>query len=463
MLRSLRFRLTAVFLAGVVIAGLVAAGIAFQLLQSYTLQRAKADLRRESLGLTRLYRAQAARSNDIVPAPELELAAGDTLFFIPLVAGAEIFPGERGQRTLPQLPRRLVDWDVIREGRAVEFELTYRGRTYLAVARKLDVGPQKNFLGALVSAKPKDEFESRVAPLLGRLGIALVGGILVASLLGVYLTRRISRPLGRLSDAADAVARGRYEVNVADVPSGGEIGHLAERFRQMASRLREAEEQERKFLMSVSHELRTPLTAIRGHVDALREGVADDPEARHASLAVVAAESSRLERLVGDILDLAKLEADRFTVVHEEVDMGRLCAQAYASFREEARRRDIDYRRALDGHPVIVSDGDRVLQIITNLLANAFRWTPDGGTIGLALRGGNGRVAVAVADSGPGIEPRDRERIFRPFWSRGGGGTGLGLAIAHELATALGGRIQLESKPGEGSRFELVLPSGPSS
>jgi two-component system sensor histidine kinase BaeS len=457
MFRSLRFRLPAFFLAGVVVAGLVAAAIAFQLLQSYTLDRARAELRRESIGLTKLYRFRAEESNEIVPAEDIERASGDTLFFIPAAEGGSIFPGEG----LPQLPRSLVDWDTIAAGRPVEFELTHRGRRYLMVAHKLELGPQRNFVGALASAKPKDELESRVEPLLGRLGIALVGGILVASLLGVYLTRWISRPLGRLSDAADTVARGRYEVDVPDAPQGGEIGHLAERFREMAARLREAEEQERNFLMSVSHELRTPLTAIRGHVDALREGVADDPEARRASLEVVAAESARLERLVGDILDLAKLEADRFAVVREEVDMGRLCAQAYASFREEARRRGIDYRRALDGHPVILSDGDRVLQIITNLLSNAFRWTPDGGTIGLELRGENGDVAVAVDDSGPGIGAVDQERIFRPFWSRDGSGTGLGLAIAHELATALGGRIELDSKPGHGSRFELVLPAGP--
>jgi two-component system sensor histidine kinase BaeS len=456
-LRSLRFRLTAVFLAGVVLAGLVAAAIAFQLLQSYTLDRARADLRQESIGLTKLYRVRAAESNEIVPADDIERASGDTLFYIPAAEGGSIFPGEG----LPQLPRSLVDWNSIAAGKPVEFEFTHRGRPYLMVARKLELGPQRNFVGALASAKPKEEFESRVEPLLGRLGIALVGGILVASLLGVYLTRWISRPLGRLSDAADAVARGRYEVEVPGVPAGGEIGHLAERFREMGTRLREAEEQERNFLMSVSHELRTPLTAIRGHVEALREGIVDDPAARRASLQVVADASARLERLVGDILDLAKLESNRFTLVREEIDMGRLCDQAYASFGEEARRRGIEYRSALDGHPVIVSDGDRVLQIITNLLSNAFRWTPDGGAIGLELRGENGVVAVAVDDNGPGIAPADRERIFRPFWSRGGGGTGLGLTIAHELATALGGRIELESKPGQGSRFELVLPAGP--
>jgi signal transduction histidine kinase len=238
---------------------------------------------------------------------------------------------------------------------------------------------------------------------------------------------------------------------------------LAERFRQMASRLAEAQEQERNFLMSVSHELRTPLTAIRGHVDALREGLIQEPEMRQASLEVVAAEADRLERLVGDVLDLAKLDAHRFTVLREEVDMGSLIDQVYAAFGEEAKRRGIDYRCDAAASPVILTDGDRVFQIVSNLVSNAFRWTPDGGRVSLALTAANGTVAVSVADTGPGIKQQEQERIFRPFWSRDGGGTGLGLAIARELAVALGGRIVLDSELGEGSRFDLVLPATPPS
>jgi two-component system sensor histidine kinase BaeS len=108
---------------------------------------------------------------------------------------------------------------------------------------------------------------------------------------------------------------------------------------------------------------------------------------------------------------------------------------------------------------VLTTDGDRVLQIITNLLANAFRWTPDGGTVALELDASNGSVSVAVEDTGPGIGRVEQDRIFRPFWSRDDGGTGLGLAIARELAVALGGRIDLDSDVGRGSRFELVLPA----
>jgi hypothetical protein len=107
---------------------------------------------------------------------------------------------------------------------------------------------------------------------------------------------------------------------------------------------------------------------------------------------------------------------------------------------------------------VIVSDGDRVLQIVGNLLSNAFRATPDGGRITLELMQTNGTVSVTVGDSGPGISPEKQERLFRPFVSESGGGTGLGLAIAKELSSALGGRIALDSEVGRGSRFELVLP-----
>src|SRR5687767_4505254 len=229
----------------------------------------------------------------------------------------------------------------------------------------------------------------------------------------------------------------------------------------MAVRLAEAEARERNFLMSVSHELRTPLTAIRGHVAALREGVVTDPEAAETSLRIVADEAERLARLVGDVLDLAKLDAHRFTLLTEEVDMGRLCDRAYATFADEARRRGIEYTRRAEDEPVIVADGDRVLQIISNLLSNAFRWTPDGGRVELQLGAENGSISVAVEDTGPGITPEEQERIFRPFWTRDGSGTGLGLAIARELAVAHGGRIRLRSAPGEGARFELVLPVTP--
>jgi two-component system OmpR family sensor kinase len=458
MFSSLRFRLPALFLLGIVVSGLIASVVALRLFQGYVLNRSKADLRREAVGLTEVFAQQAITANDTGALPriarQLERATGDRLFYV----GVSPVPGTNVGLEL--LPQSTVDW---RSGRTITFEFTppRANKTYVAVARPLKLEKKGPAFGDLIVSKPKTELTQQLIPLLERLALASLGGILVAGLLGWYLSRRITRPVLGLSRATDEIARGSYDVDLPSVPGGGEIGHLAESFRQMAMRMSDAERQERNFLMSVSHELRTPLTAIRGHVDALREGVAEDPEARAASLEVIAREGARLERLVGDVLDLAKLEAHRFTVHTEEVDMERLCDQAYDTFGEEARRRSIDYRKRFEAHPTIVSDGDRVLQVISNLLSNAFRWTPDGGRVHLELTASNGLVSVAVGDNGPGVAIEEQERIFRPFWSRDDSGTGLGLAIAHELAAALGGSIELDSRLGEGSNFRLVLPAGP--
>ena len=455
MFRSLRFRLPAFFLAGAILAGVVSTIISVGLFQDYTEDRLVSELRREARGLSRLYVEQAIRAQDTdrpyFVAPErLEQASGSQIYYVGLRI---VF---RGSTRLKTLPQDTVDW---KDGQIRTFEFTPPGgsRRYLAVAHPVRL--QKRVYGALIVAKPKAELRERWQTLIERLALAGFAGIIVAGALAWYLSRRITEPVQKLSQAADNIAAGVYEV--PEIHAYGEIGQLAERFKEMADRLQEAEVMERNFLMTVSHELRTPLTAIRGHVEALREGVAQDEETRQESLDVIAQEAGRLERLVGDVLDLAKLDTRRFTLLHEEVDMGTLLERAYNAFAEEARRRDIDYRQDIAARPVIVADGDRVLQIISNLLSNAFRWTPDGGRVELHLGAENGTVSVAVEDSGPGITEEEQERIFRPFWTRDGTGTGLGLAIARELALAHGGRIRLKSAPGEGARFELVLPVSP--
>ena len=451
MLGSLRFRLPAIFLVGVVLAGIVATVISIRFFQSYTRTRTIHELRSESIGIVSLYATQAGAQE--VPVVTLRKAiGGDQIYYVPIVPGASLFTGP-----LPTLPVGTLTRKQLASTEPTTLNLHVKGTSYLAVAEPVTIGSQ--VLGALVVAKPASQLRSSWLVLLERLAIAFGGGVLVAGLAAVYLTRRIARPLMALSAAADEIAAGEYGIEVPHPRGRDEIAQLSARFADMAAKLGEAEQLSRMFLMSVSHELRTPLTAIRGHVSALREGVIQDPEAYSSSLAVIEEEAIRLERLVGDVLDLAKLNAHRFTVLEEEVDMRELCERAYAAFGEVARQRSIDYRREFDVRPVIVTDGDRVLQIISNLLSNAFRWTPQGGRVSLALGAENGAVSVVVSDSGPGISPEERERIFRPFWSRDGGGTGLGLAIARELAFALGGRIDLRSEPGLGARFELILPS----
>jgi signal transduction histidine kinase len=461
MLGTLRFRLTALFLVVVLVFGLVSIGLAVRLFSDVTRSESVRELKREAAGLAELYAESALRSSDEgVKAPEfaaakLELATGDELYYV----GQSLFPGQRFG--LERLTRDALGEATLERDRLVTFEFTPPGEDVklLAVAHPVQLVRGTEPFGWLIVAKPVAELRQQWVTLAGRLALALAAGLALAAVLFWWLSRRLTAPVLALTRATQDVAAGRYDVEIPAARGSDEISQLAERFRRMVEQLSEAERLKRTFLMSVSHELRTPLTAIRGHVEALREGIVSDPEQVRGSLDIIAAETDRLERLVGDVLDLAKLQAHQFTVRREEVDMGRVLDHAYGAFAEEARRREIDYRLTADGDtPVIVSDGDRVLQVISNLLSNAFRWTPDGGRIELQLEAANGSVQVDVVDSGPGIAAVERERIFQPFISQDLDGTGLGLPIARELAVALGGRIELESEPGNGSCFRLVLP-----
>ena len=462
MLGTLRFRLTALFLLVVLVFGLVSIAFAVRLFQDVTRSESVSELKREAAGLADLYAESALRSSDEgARAPEfaaknLELATGDELYYV----GASLFPGQRFGLT--RLTRDALGGARLDPERVVTFEFTPPGesRVLLAAAQPVQLQRGTEPFGWLVVAKPVTELREQWVTLLERLAFALAVGILLGAALFWWLSRRLTEPVLALTRATQDVAAGRYDVVIPEAKGGDEISLLTERFQRMVSKLAEAEQLKRTFLMSVSHELRTPLTAIRGHVEALREGIVTEPDQVQSSLDIVAAETDRLERLVGDVLDLAKLQAHRFTVRHEEVDLGRVLDHVHGAFAEEARRREIDYRVEADGDaPVIVSDGDRVLQVISNLLSNAFRWTPDGGRVDLQLAASNGAVRVDVVDSGPGIAAQDRERIFEPFISQDVDGTGLGLPIARELALALGGRVELTSEPGRGSRFRLVLPA----
>jgi signal transduction histidine kinase len=458
-MRSLRFRVPAIFLAGIIVAALVTGGFALQLFLAYNEDKTLRDLRRQAAGLADLYADQALRSveegsaSPSFAAPLLERATGTRLYY----AGVAIFPGQISG--LRRLDPDVLNWELVQAGRVqtLQFKPPGTDRFYLAAAQPIELGGET--FGALVVAKPRAELHNSFIALISRLGLAFLGGLIAALVLVLYLSRSVTQPLRALSRAADKIAAGRYDAKLPRAHADDEIGHLTDRFREMTERLAEAQRRERTFLMVVSHELRTPVTAIRGHIEALREGLAEDAEARAASLDVIRAESDRLARLVGDVLDLARLDARQFTLEEDEVEMQRLLEQAYQAFSEEARRRGIEYERSFDAEPVIHTDGDRVLQIVSNLLGNAFAWTPDGGKILLTLAAGNGTVSVGVADSGPGISRHERDRIFRPFYTRDGSGTGLGLPIARGLARALGGELRLESEVGKGSRFELRLPA----
>src|SRR5438094_4232162 len=230
MFSSLRFRLPALFLLGIVVSGLIAAVVALRLFQGYVLTRSKADLRREAIGLTEVLAQQAITASDtgVLPriARQLERATGDRLFYV----GVPPVPGQNVG--LERLPQSTVDW---RSGRTITFEFTppRANKTYVAVARPLKLEKKGPAFGDLIVAKPKTELTQQLIPLLERLALASLGGILVAGLLGWYLSRRITRPVLALSRATGEIARGSYDGDLPVVRGGTGIGHLAASRRQV--------------------------------------------------------------------------------------------------------------------------------------------------------------------------------------------------------------------------------------
>ena len=245
MFRSLRFRLPAFFLAGATLAGLVSTVISIGLFQDYTEDRLRAELRREARGLTALYAEQAARAIGAEPTAlrrlsratrQFEQASGSQIYYVGLRIFFSQGPGCAALNT--------VRW---KDGRIRTFEFTPpgAGNEFLAVSSPLRLGPREPYLGAIVVAKPTAELRDRWTTLIERLLLAGLVGPAVAAALGFYLSRRITKPVEALAEAANQIAEGRYDVDIPPVRSRDEIGHLSARFGEMATRLQEAEELER--------------------------------------------------------------------------------------------------------------------------------------------------------------------------------------------------------------------------
>jgi signal transduction histidine kinase len=301
-----------------------------------------------------------------------------------------------------------------------------------------------------------------VAP--GSRAAIVIGGATIAVLLilgGVLLVHRTLAPFMGLVRASREITQGRHpDEAFAPVPLSGELREIADGMRTLALRLREIDATDRQFLMSISHELRTPLTAITGHAQAI-EDFADDPEMRGNSLGVIRREAERLERLVEDIVDLARLRSNRFTTVTESVWLDELGEHLLAIFDGGAA--------GLGGAPVAVSgtfdhvlfhsDGHRILQILRNLVGNGLRYARTGVQVTGERVGGH--VRLAVCNDGEPINELQRERIFEPFvGTKREGGLGLGLAIGRERAWALGGNLRCIERS-DGAEFELTLPLEP--
>lgn len=433
---SLRARLFAYLaLAAVVSSGLTVA-VAFVLTDRSEQRQRQENLRRQTDAVATTLELSGVRR---VPRLRLFLVRGGRV----LEPLARRGPGGARQR----LARRLRA--VAERATAAEGATTVGGREFTFVRRDTAAGP-------IAVARSRAAQAGEVRPIGRILLLTGLGGALVAAGLAALFSRRLTRPLRELIAATRPLAVGDASVRVA-VRGGDELAELGRAFNCMADELAAARDAERRFLMNVSHELKTPLTSVRGYAEALEDGAVAGPVAART----IAAEAARLERLVGDLLDLARLGTREFTVARARVDLGEVAAAARGIHLEQARVREVTLDMTATEEAVALGDRDRLVQAVSNLVDNAIRVTPPGGSVEITAEPGR----LSVRDTGPGLADKDILRAFERFHLHrrhhvpGDRGSGLGLAIVKELVEAMGGRVEARSAAGTGAEFALHLPS----
>jgi len=294
-------------------------------------------------------------------------------------------------------------------------------------------------------------------------GIAAGLAVLVALVASVLMTRLVVRPLGRLSRAAQAIGAGVKGVRIGPGMGPGELSDLSAAFDAMAVSLDRAEELRRGMVADVAHELRTPVAVLQAETEALVDGVR--PPGIEA-LSSLHDETLRLGRMVEDLQALASADAAGLSLQRHRVDLAEVAAQAAQALAE--RFHSAEVRLDLSLTPVTVwADPQRLSQVVTNLLANASKYTPAGGDVHISVRAEGDLARLEVTDSGPGVSPDERDRVFERFY-RGGaglrtGGTGIGLAVVKQLVEAHRGEVSIEEGPRGGASFVVLLPAVPAS
>jgi two-component system, OmpR family, sensor histidine kinase BaeS len=305
------------------------------------------------------------------------------------------------------------------------------------------------------------EFIQRINRLL--LYGALIGAV-IALLLGVFLSRTLTRPIRELTQATHAVSGGDLSQQVT-VHSNDELGELAQAFNKMSSQLSRSVNARKQMTADIAHELRTPLSLIIGHAEAVHDGVL--PPTRE-NFEIIREEATRLEHLVNDLRILSLADAGELSISLQTVEPQRLLQDVASAYQYQAQRKDVSLEMDIPAPlPNIEVDPGRMTQVLTNILDNALRHTPDGGKIVLSAREVDDQVKLAVQDSGPGLKNEDLERIFDRFYRTDASrqredahaaGSGLGLAIARSIVQAHGGQLSAESEEGTGLKIIISLP-----
>lgn len=353
---------------------------------------------------------------------------------------------------------------LILQGKTITKIGRYGGRfdaAMMSVAVPLDVGGEVK--GATLLHLPVFGIEQSLGKVYRLIWAAALIAVGLGSILVYLMSRRLAKPLYQMNTVALQLAKGKFDQQV-EICGEDEIAQLGESFNFMASQLNKLEQMRREFIANVSHELRSPLTSIRGFVQAILDGTVP-PETQGKYLNMVYDETSRMTRLVNDLLDIARIDGGIIEVEKSVFDIGELATQIVRKLQPQILGKDLEIVQNIAPSEFLV-EADRYLieQVLINLVNNAINFTPQQGSIALEVEQKGNKVLVMVKDSGIGIPAEDLEHIWERFYKvdkariRARGGTGLGLAIVKRLIDAHNEEIWVQSKVQEGTQFSFTLP-----
>ncbi len=330
---------------------------------------------------------------------------------------------------------------------------------YYTVGRALPGGLR----GYLLVTTPMDELTSYIGKMLSIFLFSAALMLLFSGLLSIVITRRVTAPIEAISDAARRLGGGDF---AARAPVGGcvELADFAATFNNMADRLQTIDNARGQFMGNIAHELRTPMTTIKGFIDGMLDGTIPPQESQHY-LAIVSQETGRLARLVQNMLDITKLEAGEMPIHARLYDLWQTVTDVVLADETRIEEGRIDIQGLGASGLTVYADPDLVHQVVYNLVDNAIKFTPPGGTIRFAAAASDGRVQMSVENTGPGIAPEALPYVFDRFYkedrSRGMNtrGAGLGLHISKVLMTLQDGTLTAESTEGGWTSFTFTLPA----
>ena len=324
------------------------------------------------------------------------------------------------------------------------------------------MGPNASSLGGLMAGMAETTAQAFRSAMLQALLLSAGAATLAAVAVSLFVSTRIVTPIQQLLAASRRIASGHYAERVPAVQTD-ELGALAAQFNTMAAELEAAERRRVALIGDVAHELRTPLSTIEGYTEGLLDGVVAPGE---QTWALLHDEVGRLRRLVHDLQELSRAEARQLPLHMRACQPAELVEQAVARIAPQFAEKGIRLTRDVPaGLPAVQADGDRIIQVLINLLGNALRYTPEGGAVRVSAERKEGGAAFHVADNGVGIAPEHLAHLFERFYrvdkarSRALGGSGIGLTIAKAIVEAHDGRIWASSPgPDQGATFSFTLP-----